>query len=158
MMVAALSERAELRPMAAADLDAVMAIELSAYAFPWTRGIFEDCLRTGYRAWVAGRGAMVCGYGLLSFGADEAHVLNLCVAASERRQGLGVRLLEQLLQDALHLGARRVFLEVRPSNAEAVALYHARGFHLITRRPNYYPAGNGREDALVMGMELLGDR
>lgn len=154
-MVAALSERPSLRPMSQYDLDSVIAIELAAYPFPWTYGIFEDCLRSGYRAWVAARGSMICGYGLLSVGAGEAHVLNLCVSASERRQGLGNLLLERLLQDARAAGAERVFLEVRPSNAEAVSLYDARGFHLITRRPNYYPAHTGREDALVMAMELL---
>lgn len=157
-MVAALFERACLRHMRAADLDGVMAIELDAYPFPWTRGIFEDCLRSGYRTWVAARGSMVCGYGLLSFGAGEAHLLNLCVAASERRQGLGSQLLEQLLTDARVLGAERVFLEVRPSNTEAVALYHARGFNLLTRRPHYYPSHGGREDALVMAIELLSEQ
>lgn len=154
-MVAALSERAALRPMTQYDLDAVMAIELAAYPFPWTYGIFEDCLRSGYRAWLVARGSMICGYGLLSTGAGEAHVLNLCVAPGERRQGLGSLLLERLLEDARAAAAERVFLEVRPSNAHAVSLYEARGFHLITRRPNYYPTHTGREDALVMAMELL---
>jgi len=137
------------------DLDSVIAIELSAYPFPWTYGIFEDCLRSGYCAWVAARGPMICGYGLLSVGAGEAHVLNLCVSPVQRRQGLGNLLLERLLEDARAAGAQRVFLEVRPSNADAVALYDARGFHLITRRPHYYPTHTGREDALVMAMELL---
>lgn len=154
-MVAALREMTSLRPMTSVDLDAVMAIELASYPFPWTRGIFEDCLRCGYHAWVAEHEAMPCGYGLLSLGAGEAHVLNLCVAPSARRLGLGRRLLGQLLDDARAAGAERVFLEVRPSNGEAVALYHDVGFHLITRRPNYYPTHDGREDALVMAMELL---
>jgi [ribosomal protein S18]-alanine N-acetyltransferase len=156
-MVAALHRAAELRPMTTQDLDAVLAIERAAYDFPWTRGIFEDCLRSGYRAWIGGRGVMVCGYGLLACGAGEAHVLNLCVAQGERRHGLGRRLLETLLADARRGGAVRVFLEVRPSNVHAVTLYHDRGFNLITRRPNYYPAHNGREDALVMALELLSD-
>jgi [ribosomal protein S18]-alanine N-acetyltransferase len=138
-----------------ADLDTVMAIELAAYPFPWTLGIFRDCLRAGCCAWVAVRDAMICGYGLLSHGAGEAHVLNVCVAASERRRGLGRLLLERLLADARERGAERVFLEVRPSNPGAIELYHQRGFHLIARRPNYYPTGNGREDAMVMAMELL---
>lgn len=154
-MVAALSDNPSLRPMSHYDLESVMAIELAAYPFPWTFGIFEDCLRSGYRAWVAVRGSMICGYGLLSVGAGEAHVLNLCVSPAERRRGLGKLLLERLLEDARAAGAERVFLEVRPSNAHAVALYDARGFHLITRRPNYYPSQQGREDALVMAMELL---
>src|SRR5690606_33526061 len=124
---------------------------------PWTRGIFEDCLRCGYRAWIGERDGVASGYGLLSLGAGEAHVLNLCVAASARRLGLGWLLLDRLLDDARDAGAERVFLEVRPSNAEAVTLYHDTGFHLITRRPNYYPTRVGREDALVMAMELFPD-
>ena len=154
-MVAVLTPSIELRPLVEADLDAVMAIELEAYPFPWTEGIFRDCLRTGCCAWVADRAGMVCGYGLLSHGAGEAHVLNVCVAVSERRRGLGRKLLDRLLDDARGGGAERVFLEVRPSNREAIELYHQRGFHLIARRPNYYPAGGGREDALVMAIELL---
>lgn len=154
-MVAALAHAPSLRPMRPEDLDAVLAIELASYPFPWTRGIFEDCLRCGYNAWVAERHGVPCGYGLLSMGAGEAHVLNLCVAASARRLGLGRLLLQRLLQDAREASAERVFLEVRPSNAEAVALYHDTGFHLITRRPNYYPTHDGREDAMVMAMELL---
>jgi ribosomal-protein-alanine N-acetyltransferase len=154
-MVAALAEVPHLRPMRPQDLDEVMAIELASYPFPWSRGIFEDCLRCGYHAWVAERAGCIGGYGLLSIGAGEAHVLNLCVAPQARRLGLGRLLLQRLLDDARQARAERVFLEVRPSNAEAVALYHATGFHLIARRPNYYPARNGREDALVMAMELL---
>lgn len=154
-MVAALTEAVSLRRMQPEDLDAVMAIELASYPFPWTRGIFEDCLRSGYHAWIGEREGAACGYGLLSLGAGEAHVLNLCVASSARRLGLGRLLLGRLLDDAREASAEQVFLEVRPSNREAVALYHDTGFHLIARRPNYYPTRDGREDALVMAMELL---
>lgn len=155
-MSAVMSDAIALRAMVAEDLDAVIAIELASYPFPWTRGIFADCLRAGYRSWVATRDGTICGYALLSLGAGEAHVLNLCVSQAARGCGLGRQLLGQLLDDARRFGAERVFLEVRPSNREALALYHDVGFHLITRRPNYYPAHNGREDALVMAMELLG--
>lgn len=156
-MVAALTETRSLRSMTVDDLDEVMAIELDAYPFPWTRTIFRDCLDAGYHAWVAIRLGRVCGYGLLSTGAGEAHVLNVCVAPGERGQGTGRWLLERLLQDARAAGAGQVFLEVRPSNPEAIRLYEAAGFNLISRRPGYYPAHNGREDALVMAMELLPD-
>ncbi|MDZ3822670.1 MAG: ribosomal protein S18-alanine N-acetyltransferase [Pseudoxanthomonas sp.] len=154
-MVAAVSALPVLRAMTSDDLEAVMAIELAAYAFPWTAGIFADCLRAGYRAWVVDRDGMVCGYGLLSAAAGEAHVLNVCVDPGQRRAGLARALMARLLDDARGLGAQRVFLEVRPSNTGAVALYEALGFHLVSRRPNYYPAAHGREDALVMAMELL---
>lgn len=154
-MVAAASALPVLRAMSADDLEAVIAIELAAYEFPWTPGIFADCLRAGYRAWVVDHGGMVCGYGLLSAAASEAHVLNVCIDPGRRRNGLARLLMARLLDDARGLGAQRVFLEVRPSNTGAVALYEDLGFNLVSRRPNYYPAAHGREDALVMAMELL---
>jgi len=144
-----------LRPMHEGDLDAVMEIELRAYPFPWTRGIFQDCLRAGYpgRVLVAADGLV--GYGLLSIAADEAHVLNVCVDPHRQSHGFGRRLLRDLVRVARQNGAARVFLEVRPSNASAIALYHSEGFNEIGRRPRYYPAAAGREDALVMAMELV---
>jgi ribosomal-protein-alanine N-acetyltransferase len=138
------------------DLDAVMDIERRAYPFPWTRGIFRDCLRAGYPALVldAGGGTLAA-YGLLSVAAGEAHILNVCTDPALPRQGLGRRLLRALLLQARGRGAQRVFLEVRPSNPAAIALYHAEGFNEIGRRPRYYPAASGREDAIVMALELL---
>jgi [ribosomal protein S18]-alanine N-acetyltransferase len=149
---------ASLRPMREGDLDAVMAIEERAYPFPWTRGIFRDCMRADYPMWVQERGGAIIGYGVLSIAADEAHVLNLCTAPGNEGQGLGRRMLQALLRIARAGGARRVFLEVRPSNPRAIELYDRNGFNEIGRRPRYYPAANnGREDAIVMAMELLGD-
>lgn len=152
---------ASLRPMREADLDAIMRIETRAYPFPWTLGIFRDCMRADYPMWVQeqhgdkGPGAIV-GYGVLSIAADEAHVLNLCTAPGHEGQGLGRRMLQALLRIARGAGAQRVFLEVRPSNPRAIELYDRSGFNEIGRRPRYYPAANnGREDAIVMAMELL---
>lgn len=139
------------------DLDVVLAIELRAYAFPWTRGIFEDCLRATYPAWVLVDGDDVVGYGVLSVAAGEAHVLNVCVDPRAQGRGHGRRLLRSLLQQARARGAQRLFLEVRPSNHAALALYDAEGFNEIGRRPRYYPSHAGREDAIVMAMELLPD-
>jgi ribosomal-protein-alanine N-acetyltransferase len=146
---------AALRPMREDDLDAVMEIECRAYPFPWTRGIFRDCLRAGYPAWVLDEGGALVGYGLLSIAAGEAHILNVCSAPEAQGRGHGRRLVRTLLQQARGRGAQRVFLEVRPSNTAAIALYHAQGFNEIGRRPRYYPAANGREDAIVMALELL---
>ena len=146
---------AGLRPMREDDLDAVMDVERRAYPFPWTRGIFRDCLRAGYPAWVLERGGAILGYAVLSIAAGEPHILNLCAAPEVQREGHGRRLLRALLQVARGHRAERVFLEVRPSNAAAIALYHSEGFNEIGRRPRYYPAFNGREDALVMALELL---
>lgn len=146
---------AALRPMREDDLDAVLAIELRAYAFPWTVGIFRDCLRADYPSWVLLRDDAVVGYFLMSVAAREAHVLNICVDPELQGHGLGRRLLRALLHLARARQVERVFLEVRPSNAGAIALYHDEGFNEIGRRPRYYPAADGREDALVMAIELL---
>jgi ribosomal-protein-alanine N-acetyltransferase len=151
------SQSTSLRPMREKDLDAVLDIELRAYPFPWTRGIFQDCLRANYPAWVLHREGTIVGYGMLSLAADEAHVLNVCAAPEEQGHGHGRRLLRTLLQQARTRGAQRVFLEVRPSNTGAIALYHAEGFNEIGRRPRYYPAKAGREDAIVMAKELFTD-
>lgn len=159
MSVAAYREAARpqwrLRAMREGDLDAVMAIERRAYPFPWTRGIFRDCLLAGYPALLALEDDVPAGYAVMSIAADEAHVLNLCTAPERQSRGLGRHLLRALLRTARDRGARRVFLEVRPSNPPAIALYQSEGFDGIGRRPRYYPAASGREDALVMAMELV---
>jgi ribosomal-protein-alanine N-acetyltransferase len=146
---------ASFRPMHEPDLDTVMEIERRAYPFPWTQGIFRDCLRAGYPAWIMYEGAHLLGYGVLSLAAGEAHVLNLCVDPQVQGRGHGRHLLRTLLKIARTHGAQRVFLEVRPSNPHAIALYHNEGFNEIGRRPRYYPAKQGREDAIVMAIELI---
>lgn len=144
-----------MRPMCDGDLDAIMAIERRAYPFPWTHGIFRDCLRADYPAWVLHSDGAIIGYGVLSVAADEAHVLNVCIDPQLQNAGHGRRLLRALLKVARGRGVQRVFLEVRPSNPAAIALYHDEGFNEIGRRPRYYPALNGREDAIVMAIELF---
>ena len=146
---------ASLRMMRENDIDAVMEIERRAYPFPWTHGIFNDCLRVGYPAWVLHQQGRMIGYGVLSIAADEAHVLNLCIDQPAQGHGHGRRLLRALLKIAHGHGAQRVFLEVRPSNPYAIALYQDEGFNEIGRRPRYYPAAKGREDAIVMAIELF---
>jgi [ribosomal protein S18]-alanine N-acetyltransferase len=145
-----------LRAMREADLDAILAIEQRAYPFPWTRGIFRDCLAAAYPAWVLHEHGLTIGYGVISLAADEAHLLNLCIAPERQGRGYGRQLLRALVKLAADRGAARIFLEVRPSNPNAIALYHDEGFNEIGRRPRYYPAKEGREDAIVMAMELLG--
>ncbi|WP_133500627.1 ribosomal protein S18-alanine N-acetyltransferase [Cognatilysobacter terrigena] len=146
---------ASLRPMREADVDAVYSVERRAYEFPWTAGIFRDCLRADYLAWVLDIDGVIAGYFLLSLAAGEAHVLNICVAPEFQGHGHGRRLLRSLVQLARSRGAQRIFLEVRPSNRHAIVLYDQEGFNEIGRRPRYYPAKDGREDAIVMAMELV---
>lgn len=146
----------QLRRMQAADLDAVMALEVLAYPWPWSPGNFRDCLNAGYPMWVLEDAGGLLGYGVLSVQAEEAHLLNLCIAPGSRSRGQGRRLLEALVRCAKGQGAARMFLEVRTSNQHARQLYERAGFNEIGLRPRYYPAaGNGREDAVVMAMELL---
>ena len=157
-MVAVVREPAPtLRPMRPEDVAEVSRIEASAYEFPWTEGIFRDCLRAGYGCWVLSRDAELLGYGVLSVAAGEAHVLNVCIAPRVQGEGHGRRLMKRLIDLARWHQAQRIFLEVRPSNPRAIRLYDDLGFNEIGRRPNYYPARHGREDALVMALELLHD-
>lgn len=143
--------------MTAADLDVVTALEEASYEFPWTRGIFADCLRVGYRCEVLEDPAgTVLGYCILSVALDEAHILNLCVAPEHRVRGLGGRILDHLLDAAAKAGARRIYLEVRPSNGAALALYARRGFEKLGLRRDYYRARQGREDAVILARPLAG--
>lgn len=146
---------ARLRALRESDLETVLAIETRAYAFPWTLGIFRDCLNAGYPAWLLVQEEVVIGYGIVSIAAGEAHILNICIDPAMQGRGHGRRLLRTLIRISRHHRAERIFLEVRPSNPRAIALYFDEGFNEIGRRPRYYPANMGREDAIVMAMELL---
>ena len=154
-MNALAAELGQMRPMRQADIEAVVAIEQRAYPFPWTAGIFRDCLRAGHHCWVLEAGAEIIGYGVLSAAAGEAHILNVCIDPDRQGAGLGRRLLRRLVDLARWHHAEQVFLEVRPSNPKAITLYRSEGFNEIGTRPNYYPAAKGREDAIVMAMALL---
>ncbi|MEO1580920.1 MAG: ribosomal protein S18-alanine N-acetyltransferase [Pseudomonadota bacterium] len=137
------------------DVEQVAQIENQSYQFPWSIGIFRDCLLAGYQCLTVEQQGEVRAYGILSMAAGEAHVLNLCVAPAFRRQGYGVMLLNEMIQIARDARIRRIFLEVRPSNLAATSMYHALGFTTIGRRSNYYKAdNNGREDALVLSLTL----
>jgi ribosomal-protein-alanine N-acetyltransferase len=143
------------REMHRSDLPAVLAIEGRSYDFPWSEGIFSDCLRMGYSSWVATNTlGEIQGYALMSYAMDEAHILNLCVSPDCRRRGVGGYLLEHLMTQARQHAVEWVLLEVRKSNQAAIALYQNAGFHEIGERRNYYPAIGGREDALVLGQRL----
>lgn len=143
-----------VRPMTASDIDAVMAVELSIYPFPWTQRIFEDCLRVDYRCHVGEVDGVFAGYAIMSTGAGEAHILNLCVAKEFQRRGLGRELLEGLLGEARSLHVNDIFLEVRPSNLNALMLYEQMGFNQAGVRKDYYPAKDGREDAVILAKSL----
>lgn len=145
-----------LQPMQAAHLEAVLEIENRAYPVAWSRGIFQDCLRVGYSAWVLGDVHVeVRAYALMSVAAGEAHLLNLCVAPEWQRRGLASRLLDHVLRLAREAACERMLLEVRVSNAAAHALYLRYGFREIGIRKGYYPTPDRRgEDGRVLALEF----
>ena len=145
---------ADIRPMRDEDLEAVWNIERRAYDYPWSRGIFIDCLRVPYVCEILEEAGQAVGYAVMSMGGDEAHLLNLCLDESVRGRGLAARMLEHLMERGLGEGVRVIYLEVRPSNTRAIKLYRAAGFVRIGVRRNYYRAAGGREDALVLARSL----
>lgn len=142
------------RTMVHDDLSQVSDIERRSYDFPWSHGVFRDCLLAGYTCIVLERADTVAGYGILSVAAGEAHVLNICVDPDYRRLGYGDRLLDELLARARAASVKEVFLEVRPSNVNALSLYRKKGFQQIAQRRAYYQARSGREDAAVLSLVL----
>ncbi len=143
-----------LRPMAEADLPRIERIELASYDHPWSRGNFADSLRAGYSMWVREAEGEIIGYYVMMAAAGEAHLLNLTIAPIWRRHGLGRDLLEHCLGRACDHRAATLFLEVRVSNLAAIALYRGSGFVDLAVRRGYYPAREGREDALIMKKTL----
>jgi ribosomal-protein-alanine N-acetyltransferase len=141
-----------LRSITIDRLDQVMAIEAQAYPFPWNRGNFVDALAAGYLAQgLETPDGELLAYQIAMAGFEEWHLLNLTVAPAHQGQGHGLRLLETLAQHTRATGAHYLWLEVRPSNLRARALYQRFGFEQIGLRRAYYPdVGGRREDALVL--------
>lgn len=139
-----------LRPMQLSDIAAIMDIERRVYPFPWSEGIFRDCMHVGYCCWVHMQDELIAGYAVMSIGATEAHILNLCVVPEQQGRGIGSHMLMHLLALAEKYQATAVFLEVRPSNKKALKLYHALGFQEVGIRKDYYPDHKGRENALIL--------
>jgi len=142
--------RVDLRPMHEFDIPVIAAIEKAAYQFPWSEGIFRDCLRVGYVCRVIDVAGDVGGYGIMSVGAGEAHILNVCIREEYRTRGFARKVLQYLLERARTEGMSEAFLEVRPSNVAAARLYHSMGFEQVGIRRGYYQATVGREDAAVL--------
>lgn len=153
-MSAVLDLSGHFRPMQFEDLDRVMEIEPKIYSHPWSRGNFADSLHAGYSCWVYESEGEVIGYAVMMSVLDEAHLLNISIAGERQGQGLGRALLNHLIDTARRHGATMMFLEVRPSNKNAIALYESIGFNEFSIRKGYYPAHNGREDAILMGLAL----
>lgn len=144
-----------IRDMTHNDLAMVSDIERRSYEFPWSHGVFRDCLLAGYQCTVLIRDERVSGYGILSAADGEAHILNLCIEPEFRALGYGERMLDEMLYRARAASVRQIFLEVRPTNSEALSLYRKKGFHQIAARRAYYQAEGGREDAAVLSKKLV---
>ena len=145
-----------IRRLTTADIDRIIEIERSAYPYPWTRGNFLDCLQSAYACFGLQLGKELAGYSIFNWAAGEAHLLNLCVDPKWQGNAYGSLMLERTIDFVTLRGNQRMFLEVRASNPAAVMLYKSRGFRVIGRRRGYYRADEGREDAIVMSLDLPG--
>jgi ribosomal-protein-alanine N-acetyltransferase len=151
---AKLYQGVRFRPMTLADVPAIVTVERSSYLFPWSEGVFRDCIRVGYLCRAVEFAGEIAGYGIMSHGAGEAHILNVCIRADLRSAGIGRRLMNFLLERAAAASMQDVFLEVRPSNPTAIKLYESLGFERVGVRKGYYQASGGREDAWVYKLAL----
>ncbi len=140
--------------MTIGDLDSVIEVEKRAYTFPWSKGIFTDCIRAGYDCRLLCYRGEIAGHAVMSTGAGEAHLLNICIRRELQGQGFGRLFVHHVLARARFLEADTIYLEVRPSNKKALQLYESIGFIEVGIRKDYYPDTNGREDALVLALNL----
>ncbi len=146
---------ASIRPMQAIDLAEVLTIEQASYDFPWTEGIFRDCLKKKYPSMLFVQQKRILAYVVFQFIVDECHLLNLCIRQEDRRQGLATKMVQYLMNQARQNDMGSIFLEVRKSNTAAIKLYDRLGFNEIGLRRDYYPGSSGREDALVLAREII---
>jgi len=143
------------RRMTLGDVERVMKVEETVYEFPWTDKIFSDCIRVGYSCWLALQQQSIVGHAVISVTAGESHMLNLSIAREYQRKGFGRQFIEFLIQQAQAKQAQTMLLEVRPSNTAAISCYNSAGFNEIGLRKNYYPAPQGREDALLFARHIV---
>ncbi|MFB3058699.1 MAG: ribosomal protein S18-alanine N-acetyltransferase [Gammaproteobacteria bacterium] len=142
------------RQMALEDISAVIQLENEVYQFPWTDRIFKDCIRVGYDCWLAHLGNTIVAHAVISIAAGESHILNLSVTRNHQGKGIGKQFIQFLLNIARNKRAQIMMLEVRPSNIRAINCYSSAGFNEIGCRKDYYPAPNGKEDALLFAKQI----
>jgi ribosomal-protein-alanine N-acetyltransferase len=142
------------RPMVLEDIETVMRLEQAVYEFPWTERIFKDCIRVGYDCWLALLEKEIIAHAVISVAATESHMLNLSVSTKHQGKGIGKQFIQFLLDIAGKKSAEIMMLEVRPSNVQAINCYYSAGFNEIGCRKDYYPAPNGKEDALLFAKQI----
>lgn len=142
-----------LRLLEEVDIPAVMALERSAHSHPWRQSSFEDCLNGRQKCWLAEYKGEIVGLVVVTHGGGDAELLNISVAPSLQRKGIGQCLLNHAVE-CVKEKAEMLFLEVRISNRKAIELYYREGFFEVGQRKNYYPTVNGHEDALLMARQL----
>ena len=142
------------RPMRFEDVPDVISLENDVYEFPWSERIFRDCIRVGYDCWIALENNQIVGHAVISVAAGESHMLNLSIAKRHQGKGFGKHFVQYLLEIAREKRAEIMMLEVRPSNGPAISCYNASGFNEIGCRKDYYPAPEGKEDALLFARQI----
>jgi len=140
--------------MQLSDIDMVWQIEKQSNSFPWTKGNFEDCFKSGYRTFLYSTGSDLIGYSVVQSVLDEVHLLNICVKPEYQGKGFGRQILSHVIDISMQQSAAIIVLEVRASNFRAQQLYLSIGFNEMSVRRGYYPAEQGREDGVLMGLEL----
>jgi len=140
--------------MQLSDIDKVWQMEKQANRFPWTKGNFEDCLKSGYRSFLYLVADEIIGFSVVQSVLDEVHLLNICVKPAFQGKGFGRQMLNHVIDVAQEQSASIIVLEVRASNFRAQQLYLSTGFNEMSVRRGYYPAEQGREDGVLMGLEL----
>jgi ribosomal-protein-alanine N-acetyltransferase len=149
------SSSIDFRRMREADLPAVLEIERVAFSHPWSEEMIRRELLHEFSTVLLatdGRDGPILGFAVVWLVHDELHVLNVAVAPESRRRGVARSVLDRVEGNGREQGARVAMLEVRRSNAPAIALYRSLGYHEVGVRPRYY-AEDG-EDALVMDKAL----
>lgn len=145
----------KFRPMTSDDINNIMKLEITLHPYPWTKGIFNDCIKAGYLCFIGEIDDEIIAYSALSYGAGESHILNISVAKPHQGKGFGRQLIQFMMQQAKDKQADMVLLEVRGSNKNAIALYESQGFNEIGIRKSYYKTPNGKEDALMLAKQLF---
>lgn len=149
-----MNDNKSIRAMQLSDLADVMVNEREGYPIPWSEGVMRECIEGRNLCFVLQLNDVLVGHAIVMLVADETHLLNICISPAHARKGLGRFFLQSLIADARERKSALFFLEVRISNEVATQLYLTEGFNEVGVRPNYYPAEKGREDALLMTLDL----